>query len=232
MDLNEFKEEIRASLLHDLAVSEVRTTGATLKEALRLASGELDLPLKRIQFDVIQKGSKGVLGIGKKEWVIVAYPGGEEAEQSEGEGNVAADGLIDAETGLPVDQDGIAIVKCINENVTLCVRPPKGSGAPATYEQVVEKLAKRGVGAFDEAAVKRALKLKENKIRCRTERFGWKFQRMKWRLPSESAIRKPEDGILFTLKFTSLFCLMTSNSAFKKRLSKSWRKTPFTTNFL
>lgn len=163
MDLNEFKEEIRASLLHDLAVSEVRTTGATLKEALRLASGELDLPLKRIQFDVIQKGSKGVLGIGKKEWVIVAYPGGEEAKQSEGEGNVAADGLIDAETGSPVDQDGIAIVKCINENVTLCVRPPKGSGAPATYEQVVEKLAKRGVGAFDEPAVKRALKLKENK---------------------------------------------------------------------
>lgn len=163
MDLNEFKDQIRTMLDRDLSVSEVRATGNTLKEALRVAAGELDLPVKKIQFDIVQKGRKGFLGAGRREWVIIAYPSAEEASDTEsGEGNDGSD-AIDAETGLPVDQDGIAIIKCINETVTLCVRPPKGNGAPATYEQVVEKLSKRGVGTFDEAAIKKALKNKDNK---------------------------------------------------------------------
>ena len=77
MDLTEFKEEVKGALERDLSIAEVKTSGTTLKEALRLASGELDLPVKRIQFDVVQKGSKGILGFGKKEWIIIAYPGSE-----------------------------------------------------------------------------------------------------------------------------------------------------------
>lgn len=163
MDINEFKEQIKLSLTHDLSVSEVKTSGASIKEALRVAAGELDLPVKKIHFDIVQKGRKGFLGLGRKEWIIVAYPNLDEIDQSElGEG-LNGDGDVDGETGLPMDQDGVAIVKCIDENVTLCVRPPRGQGEDATYEQVVEKLAKRGVATFDEAAIKKALKAKDNK---------------------------------------------------------------------
>lgn len=163
MELNEFKDQIRTMLARDLSVSEVRTSGSTLKEALRMAAGELDLPVKKIQFDVVQKGRKGFLGAGKREWVLIAYPAAEESSDAEnGEGGIGnAD--IDAETGLPVDMDGVAIVKFINETVTLCVRPPKNNGSPATYEQVFEKLSKRGVGTFDEALIRKALKNKDNK---------------------------------------------------------------------
>lgn len=163
MDLNEFKDQIRTMLVRDSSVTEVRATGSTLKEALRVAAGELDLPVKKIHFDIVRKGRKGFLGAGKREWIIIAYPGTEEAAVAEnGEGG-GANNDIDAETGLPVDQDGIAIVKFLNETVTLCVRPPKGNGSPATYDQVIEKLSKRGVGTFDEALIRKALKNKDNK---------------------------------------------------------------------
>ena len=163
MDLNEFKDQIRTMLVRDLAVTEVRTTGTTLKEALRIAAGELDLPVKKIHFDIVQKGRKGFLGVGRREWVLIAYPGTEEASVSENGEGIGGESEIDAKTGLPVDQDGIAIVKFLNETVTLCVRPPKGNGSPATYEQVIEKLSKRGVGTFDEALIRKALKNKDNK---------------------------------------------------------------------
>ncbi|MFW5643244.1 MAG: Jag N-terminal domain-containing protein, partial [Alkalispirochaeta sp.] len=52
----------------------VNASGATLDDALREASVELGVGIKKIEYEVLEKGSSGVFGVGKRPWLIIAYP--------------------------------------------------------------------------------------------------------------------------------------------------------------
>ena len=57
---------MKAQAAEDKTSKHVQASGATLEESLQQASIELGLALKKMEYEVLEKGAKGTFGFGKK----------------------------------------------------------------------------------------------------------------------------------------------------------------------
>jgi uncharacterized protein (DUF342 family) len=157
--LEQLKDFMRKRAEEDRAIRSVSVSAATLDEALASAAVELGVPQSRVEFDIVQKGTGGVLGMGRKPWSILAYEGAKKAKKA-----VAGDeGFLpdfDSDVGQgPVSADGKVFVRFWADGVFIKVLPPKGSGVPATEEAGLEALHSRGVREINRQVLKGAVKL-------------------------------------------------------------------------
>ena len=66
--LESVREYMRDQLEADRAKQAVKVSGASIEEALGQAAIELGIPVKRLEYEVVEEGTKGVLGVGRKGW--------------------------------------------------------------------------------------------------------------------------------------------------------------------
>jgi len=134
----------------------VNASGASLEDALREASVELGVGVKKIEYEVLEKGSSGVLGVGKRPWLIIAYPAQLQPELVEGEDAIDLDFGFD--TTEPEARDGEAIVRLTPEGVMLKVTPPENDGEPVTEREAIQSITRRTSEKIDTAMVAKAVK--------------------------------------------------------------------------
>jgi predicted RNA-binding protein Jag len=133
------KERLEA----DRSISSVEATGATLDEAVSAAASLLAVSIKRIEYEVIDRGSTGFLGTGRKDWIIRAY---ERAELKTVDAvPEMADETFSVSAPVIEDKDGSAFVYLSQEDAFLKVTPPIGRGRRATERQAMDALAARSV---------------------------------------------------------------------------------------
>lgn len=160
VNLEQLKDYMKKRAEEDRSVRSVQVTGASLEDALRSAALELGLPVKRLEYDTLQKGAPGFMGVGAKPWSIIAYA---VAKKSRSGANAGADGLIpdldQTVEAAEVDLPGKAYVRLYHDGAYLKVVPPVGSGEPATEEMAFEALQARGVREINRQAVKGAIKM-------------------------------------------------------------------------
>ena len=140
----------------------VQVTGATVEEALNQASIELGLPVRKLEYEVLERGNRGILGFGKKEWILIAY----EAVGKEKVPEFSEDVELDLGFGSGIeeqdkDRNGEAFIRLFPEGAYLKVTPPSGSGKPVNERTVIEKLRERGVHDFDNSLVRKVIKQAE-----------------------------------------------------------------------
>lgn len=153
VDVDQLRQYMRHQAEVDRDRQEIRASGASLDEALSQASIELGVPIRRLEYEVVQEGSKGAFGVGRRDWKVVVY----EAKQAVAEDYIpAADNAESAgpkAPSAPVDKDGDAYVRLAPEGALLKVIRPIGRGKRATDRQAVEKLGARGVTNYNAALV-------------------------------------------------------------------------------
>lgn len=157
--MEEIQEYLRQRLQEDREIRSVTVSGETLDEALRHAAVELGVPLVRLEYDVLQKGSAGLFGWGKKSWTILAYPA---AKKTRSKTPSASELTIEEqklEEEKPRDVDGRVFVRLWADGVYLKVTSPQGKGRPASEEMAFAALKDRGVQEINHQAVKGAVKL-------------------------------------------------------------------------
>ncbi len=150
----ELQEFMRNAAEADRGRKHINVTADTLDEALSEASVELGVPLRRIDYEVLQNGSRGFLGMGKKSVIIIAYPGersgdGEELSEDDFE-------FPDAEETR--NRDGEAFVRLSPEGVLLKVTEPAGNGIRVTDRQALHAIRERGEFAVDSRMVSRIVR--------------------------------------------------------------------------
>ncbi|MBN1524475.1 MAG: FapA family protein [Spirochaetales bacterium] len=138
----------------------ISASGATLEEALHDASIQLGIPVKKIIYEVIQKGKEGLFKGSGTQWKIIAYT---QAEKGKGvdifEEDLGLDG--DFELGLPSaskNRDGRVCVRRQSDGIYMKTDPPKGIGKRATKEQAVLVLSQKRVDGYDDGLVDRIVK--------------------------------------------------------------------------
>jgi len=157
-DLPSLREYCRDRLEEDRAQKSIRVSAPSLDEALGQASIELGCPVKKLEYEVIEKGSRGTLGLGRKDWTVLAYPKAEEKTPGAGEAaDVAGFGLA-AEQKVVRDRPGEVVVRLTQEGAFLKVTKPTGSGARATERMALEKLSQRSIYRYDTALVAKVVK--------------------------------------------------------------------------
>jgi uncharacterized protein (DUF342 family) len=151
VDIVRLQHIIREKLEKDRGIHSVETEGATLEAAVAEAATLLNVPVRRLEYEVTERGFKGVLGTGKKNWKIRAYER-DAAAKAPTEDPFLAGALETAEPEI-ADKDGEVFVRVQPEGVFLKAIPPEGKGRRASVSAALEVLAARRVANFDKALV-------------------------------------------------------------------------------
>jgi uncharacterized protein (DUF342 family) len=156
VSMEQLQAFMRKAAQDDKTKKYVNVSGDTLEEALREASVELGLSVKKIEYEILEKGSSGLLGVGKRPYLIVAYPVQEQEMEVEGADGFDMDFGFDADE--PQDQDGQTFVRLTPDGILLKVIPPVGKGAPVTERGAMQVITSRTREKVDTAMVSRIVK--------------------------------------------------------------------------
>ncbi len=157
VSLEQLKEFMRERAEEDRRLRSVAVSGATLEEALKAASAELGVPTRRLEYDILQKGSPGTLGFGRKLWSLMVFEVKKEVKVSH---ESDADFMPEiASSESVVNEDGHIYIRLWHDGAYLKVTAPVGEGAPANETQALELLHLRNVRDINRQVLKGALKL-------------------------------------------------------------------------
>ncbi|GHU70292.1 polymerase [Spirochaetia bacterium] len=140
---------IREQLEQDRTIRTVETSGATLELAVSEAATLLDIPVRRIEYEIADRGFPGFMGAGKKEWKIHAYA--RSLAQKKKLDQVSAEEEQIAAVPVIEDKDGAVFVQISADGALLKVVPPAGNGRPAVEEEAMQALVSRGAANIDKA---------------------------------------------------------------------------------
>jgi uncharacterized protein (DUF342 family) len=159
LGLPEIAGLMRRYLEEDGGKKSLVVEGRTLDEALRDAVVQLDVPLVRIQYEVLEKGVEGVLGAGRKPWKIKAYVAAEKKVVEVAARKEGGEETTELPT-IPVqhDKDGECFVRLSPDGALLKVTAPEGRGKRASERQAIDRLEQRGVRNYDDALVREIIK--------------------------------------------------------------------------
>jgi hypothetical protein len=159
LGLKEIAGLMRRYLDEDGAKKSLVVEGRSIDEALADAAVQLGLPLKNLEFEVIEKGNAGILGAGRKNWRVRAYPAAAKRAVEMPSERVIVDDFADSTPLIEEkDVDGECFVRLSPDGALLKVSSPQGRGKRITERQAYDKLLSRAVRAYDEALVKEVVK--------------------------------------------------------------------------
>jgi uncharacterized protein (DUF342 family) len=172
IDFVQLQERMKDQLEADRTIHTVEAAGSTLEAAVAEAATLLNLSVRRIEYEIIERGFPGFLGSGKKEWKIHAYEGVSHKK------NIEEDVLeeIDEEVTGPVvvDKDGAVFVHLRNDGAYLKAVPAMGNGIRVTEAQAMELLKSRNVMEIDEVMVRTIVRAAQG-IYMRVGTFNRKY---------------------------------------------------------
>jgi uncharacterized protein (DUF342 family) len=147
IDFLQLQEIVKEHLETDRAIRSVDASGPTLEAAVNEAATLLDTSIRRLEYEILERGSSGFMGAGKKDWVIRAYER-TQLKKKKQEKEALAD--EDAENVEVVqDKDGDAFVRCWPDGVFLKVTAPLGNGKKIYSTYAMQELKHRNIENYD-----------------------------------------------------------------------------------
>lgn len=157
--LEQLKDYMRQRAEEDRSIRSVTVSAASLEEALASAAVELGVPHSRVEYDVVQKGTSGLLGVGRKTWTILAYEAARKAKKAAADQEGFLPDLDSSASQELISINSQIYVRMWSDGVYLKITPAQGGGQPTTEEAALEALHSRGVREINRQVVKGAVKL-------------------------------------------------------------------------
>ncbi len=157
--LDKIREDMNTLLQVDKNLHFVEVNADTIDEALADAVVQLDTKLSNLHYEVVEKGSDGILGLGKKPWKIMVYQDPSTVKKAT---RLASEGLFDesegGETAQIIDRDGMYYIRHFKSDIMLKVILPTGQGMPVEVKDVLDEIKRPDTIEFDENLVKKCVK--------------------------------------------------------------------------
>ena len=151
IDFVQLQEIVKQHLEHDRSIRSVDASGPTLEAAVTEAATLLDTSIRHLEYEIIERGSSGFMGAGKKEWLIHAY---EHTQIKKVKKEVLVESVVE-ETQVIPDKDGDAFVQFWSDGVYLKITPPAGNGRKVFQAYALQVLNNWNVEKFDADMVER-----------------------------------------------------------------------------
>lgn len=157
--LEQIRKDMEAQFALDSAIQSVEVNADTLDEALADGAVQLDSKVSNLEYEIIEKGSDGFLGLAKKPWKVRIY---QTAEAIAKKKKVMADADFDTEHFdeeiKSIDQDGMFYIRHFGDNICLKVTLPCGKGRPVELRQIVSEAKRTDTLSLDEDLIKKLSK--------------------------------------------------------------------------
>jgi len=150
VDFVQLQQSMKERLVRDKAIRTIEAEGATLEDAVAGAATLLNLPIRKIEYEVTVRGFSGFMGVGSKNWTVKAYER-VDTETLEKEQEAAAED--DNLAPVAVDKDGDAFVHLLYDGAYLKVIPPVGQGKRVHPQVVMNKIAARKITNFNKTQI-------------------------------------------------------------------------------
>jgi len=160
VDLEQLQEYMRKQSEEDGKNRTITLEAESVTEGLKRASIELAVPVRNLEYEVVEKGAAGTFGIGKKPWKLHVY---EKSRQARTSAEIAEEERRRAESSAreperTPDLPGEIFVRISSDGAFLKVTKPVGRGPRATDVIAYERLSLRGVSNYDTALVSRVVR--------------------------------------------------------------------------
>ena len=157
--LDKLRTDMQTLLQVDRNLHFVEVNADTIDEALADAVVQLDTKLSNLHYEVVEKGSDGILGLGKKPWKIMVYQDPKTVKKAT---HLASDGLFeideDDESAQITNRDGLYYVRHFKSDIMLKVLLPLGDGLPIDLKEVLEEVKRPDTISYVEELVKKCVK--------------------------------------------------------------------------
>lgn len=133
----------------------------SVNQALEIASQELGVDISNLDYEVVEKGTKGLFGFGRLPYRVIITPlkiNEEHHDLDEIEMKLTGSYNPGINIDDKKDADGTFSVRVSKTGVWLKVTKPKGKGLPVALEAVENKCYALRLGNFDRAGVTKAVK--------------------------------------------------------------------------
>jgi uncharacterized protein (DUF342 family) len=160
LGIDEFRELMKKQAEEDCKRRNIQVTGNTLDDALHQASLELGLPIHKIDYEVLEKGQKGFMGMNRKNWLLVCYEAAKKvvvgAHELAGDDDFISVEQEEDTTGALVD--GEFSVRLASDGAYAKVSAPRNGGHPVKFDEVLEKLHYRAVHEINQGLLEEVVK--------------------------------------------------------------------------
>lgn len=157
--LDKIRSDMKERFLIDKDLHMVDVRADTIDEALSDASVQLNTKISNLQYEVVERGSDGFLGIGKKPWFLKIYQDPNTITKATVK---ASDGLIiddeSEDANVVKNQDGMYYVRHFCSDIVLKVLLPIGDGTPVELRDVLDDIKRQDTVDYDESLVKKLVK--------------------------------------------------------------------------
>jgi len=157
--LDKIRSDMKERFLIDKDLHMVDVRADTIDEALSDASVQLNTKISNLQYEVVERGSDGFLGIGKKPWYLKIYQDPNTITKATVK---ASDGLIiddeSEDANVVKNQDGMYYVRHFGSDIVLKVLLPIGDGTPVELRDVLDDIKRQDTVDYDESLVKKLVK--------------------------------------------------------------------------
>ena len=157
--LDKLREDMQTLLQVDKNLHFVEVNADTIDEALADAVVQLDTKLANLHYEVVEKGSDGILGLGKKPWKIMVYQDPSTVKKAT---KLASEGLFDLdeedEEAKIVNRDGLYYIRHFKSDIMLKIILPIGEGLPIEIKDVLDEIKRPDTINYDEELIKKYIK--------------------------------------------------------------------------
>lgn len=150
LTVDDFREYMKDQLTLDREKKSVQVVGSTIDDALLSASMELGLPKFSLEYEVLDKGSRGFFGAGKRDCILIVYQ--KEKDYLSHLHDLEGDDF-GLNSDILVNEDGYFTINLTDKGAELLVHEPVGTGYPTELDFVIQGLEERGVKGYDKSKV-------------------------------------------------------------------------------
>ena len=157
--LEKIRKDMQSRLTIDKELHSVDVHADSIDEALADAAVQLDAKTSTLQYEIVEKGSDGFLGLGKKPWKLKIY---QDPSSIKSVVKLASDGLFDEDEEsaeiVQQNRDGLYYIRHFKSDIMLKVILPNGDGAEVDLKDVISEIKRQDTIDFDEELIKKYVK--------------------------------------------------------------------------
>ncbi|MBR6296079.1 MAG: FapA family protein [Treponema sp.] len=153
--LDQLRADMEKILKIDKEIHSVEVRGDTIEECLSDAALQLDSKISNLEYEVLEKGFAGVMGVAKKPWVLRVYQNSQFIQKKMEEALAVSGGTDAQEEAKNLDVDGIYHVRRFGDGIYLKIVLPVGKGRPVNFNDVIIEAKRADTRTLDDALIKK-----------------------------------------------------------------------------
>ncbi len=156
--LDKLRLDMTSKLEIDKEIHFVEVRADTIEECLADAAVQLETKVMNLEYEVLEKGFKGVMGLSKKPWKLKIYQNPSTIVRKERTGSsVISEEELEEEQKI-IDRDGMFYVHRFGDGIYLKIVMPIGEGKPVSPSDVLVAVRRPDTSDFDEKLIKQYCK--------------------------------------------------------------------------